>query len=367
MKHPPEAPPLAPTPDDSALAVQATLPAAQVTRRALHPGTRIDRYEIIRILGEGGMGTVFLARDLRLGRRVAIKLLQPHEPDQARRLLAEARATARCQHDNIVVIHEVGEHEGAPYLVLEHLDGKPLAALVDNGQRVPSTRAVEIMCSIVRALSCAHEAGIVHRDLKPDNVFVTDAGTIKVLDFGIAKVLRTDDLLGGGEPEDRAAGTLQYMAPEQWGIGIEIDHRTDLWACGILLHQMICGRHPLPAAQLITTAALDRPMPSMAEAAPPDVPRELVAVVDRCLRKARDERWPSAAELLAALAPFLPGRRTIELSTDESPYACLAAFQERDAGKFFGRSHEIAELVARIADRPLVTVIGASGVGKSSF
>jgi serine/threonine protein kinase len=297
-------------PDDGSLAVQATIPAAPATGPALPPGTRIHQYEIIRILGEGGMGTVFLARDLRLGRRVAIKLLQAHEPEQARRLLAEARATARCHHDNIVVVHEVGEHAGAPYLVLEYLDGRPLTALVENGQRLPSSRAVEIMCSIARALACAHEAGIVHRDLKPDNVFVTEAGTIKVLDFGIAKVLRADDLLGGGEPEDGAAGTLPYMAPEQWGIGVEIDHRTDLWACGILLHQMICGRHPLPAARLITTAALDRPMPSMADAAPPGVPRELVAVVDRCLRKARDERFASATELLAALAPFLLGRRT---------------------------------------------------------
>ncbi len=281
MKLAPEAPPSAPVPADDSLAVQATIPAAQAARPALPPGTRIHQYEIIRILGEGGMGTVFLARDLRLGRRVAIKLLQPQEPEQARRLLAEARATARCQHDNIVVIHEVGEHAGTPYLVLEHLDGRPLTALLEHGQRLPHTRAVEIRCALARALACAHEAGIVHRDLKPDNVFVTESGTVKVLDFGIAKVLRPDDRLGDGEPDGAVAGTLQYMSPEQWGIGVPIDHRTDLWACGILLHQMICGRHPLPTAQLITTATLDRPMPSLAEAAPPGVPPELVEVVDR--------------------------------------------------------------------------------------
>src|SRR6185503_8157930 len=158
-------------------------PASRAIGLELHPGTRIDHYEIIRMLGKGGMGRVFLARDLKLGRVVAIKLLQADQPEQARRLLAEARATARCKHDNIVVIHEVGEHDGAPYIVLEYLDGKPLAALLEDGRRLPHARSVEIMCSIVRALSCAHEAGIVHRDLKPENIFVTESGTIKVLDF----------------------------------------------------------------------------------------------------------------------------------------------------------------------------------------
>jgi hypothetical protein len=150
---------------------------------APHPGVRINQYEMIKLLGEGGMGTVFLARDLRLGRRVAIKFLQTNQPELKQRFLVEARTTARCQHDNIVVIYEVGEYGGAPdeetgqpYIVLEYLNGKPLTALTENGQRLPHTRAVEIMCSILRALSCAHEAGIVHRDLKPENIFVTESG-----------------------------------------------------------------------------------------------------------------------------------------------------------------------------------------------
>jgi len=251
------------------------------------------------------------------------------------------------------------------------------------------------MCSILRALQCAQEAGFVHRDLKPENIFVTESGTIKVLDFGIAKVLQrlpepqleapdqartpgsfppvivptisTDERSHAGKSDSAIVGTLPYMAPEQWGIGIAIDHRTDIWACGILLHQMICGRHSLEPNQLITTTALDRPMPSMAERAPPEVPRELSAVVDRCLRKPKDQRWQSAADLLAALASFLPGRRAIELHADESPYAGLSAFQERDAAKFFGRDREIAEMVTQLRDRPLMAVVGSSGVGKSSF
>jgi serine/threonine protein kinase len=274
---------------------------------ALHPGTRINQYEIIKLLGEGGMGTVYLARDLRLGRRVAIKFLHTDQREQTQRLLVEARATARCQHDNIVVIHEVGEHGGTPYLVLEYLDGKPLTALTEHARCLPYPRAVEIMCSVLRALQCAHEAGIVHRDLKPDNIFVTEAGSIKVLDFGIAKLLQqalgvpVDQASGPGPLEPRAPssngsdglmmGTLRYMSPEQWGLGIPIDHLADLWACGILLHQMICGRHPLDPNNFLATAVLEEPMPSMAAAAPSDMPRELIQIVDRCLRKRKDERW----------------------------------------------------------------------------
>jgi eukaryotic-like serine/threonine-protein kinase len=367
--------------------------AVHATSAAPHPGVRINQYEMIKLLGEGGMGTVYLARDLRLGRRVAIKFLQANQPELTQRFLVEARTTARCQHDNIVVIYEVGEHNASPYIVLEYLNGKPLTGLTEGSQRLPYARAVEITQSILRALQCAHEQGIVHRDLKPDNIFITDSGTIKVLDFGIAKVLQqqleSKPLSSGGirmpSPLELATGTntsltrvgtimgtLKYMSPEQWGIGIEIDHLTDIWATGILLHRMICGRHPLhplDGNQLVVTAMLELPMPSMQEAAPPDVPRELIQIVDRCLYKMKEQRWQSAAELLAALEPFLPGRssRVHELQLDESPYAGLSSFQESDAGKFFGRNREIAAMMTRIRDQPLMAVVGSSGVGKSSF
>jgi serine/threonine protein kinase len=373
--------------------------AVHATSSAPHPGIRINQYELIKMLGEGGMGTVFLARDLRLGRRVAIKFLQTNQPEITQRFLVEARTTARCQHDNIVVIHDVGEYGGGaepgqPFIVLEYLSGKPLTALTEGGQRMPYARAVEIMCAVLRGLQCAHEAGIVHRDLKPDNIFVTETGTVKVLDFGIAKVLqqappgapRIDkssgqirmpnplELATGSNTSLTRAGTimgtLKYMSPEQWGIGIEIDHLTDIWACGVLLHRLICGRHPLhplDGNQLVVTAMLELPMPSMTEAAPPDVPRELIQIIDRCMLKIKEQRWQSAAEMLAALEPFLPGRRTLELQIDESPYAGLSSFQESDASKFFGRNREIAAMMTRIRDRPLMAVVGSSGVGKSSF
>jgi serine/threonine protein kinase len=361
------------------------------TSQMPHPGVRINQYEIIKVIGEGGMGTVYLARDLRLGRRVAIKFLQSNQPELTQRFLVEARATARCQHDNIVVIYEVGEHNSNPYMVLEYLNGKPLTSSITNGQRLPYTRVVELMVQVLKALECAHGQGIVHRDLKPDNIFIMDSGTIKVLDFGIAKVLeaqQSPSQMSSGairlpSPLELATGsntgltrhgtimgTLKYMSPEQWGIGIEIDHLSDIWACGVLLHRMICGRHPLhplDGNQLVVTAMLELPMPSMTEAAPPDVPRELIQVVDRCLLKLKEQRWQSTGELLRALEPFLPGRRSVELQLDESPYAGLSSFQENDAGKFFGRNREIAAMVTRIRERPMMAVVGSSGVGKSSF
>jgi serine/threonine protein kinase len=354
------------------------------------PGTRISHYEIIRELGAGGMGTVYLARDTKLGRRVAIKFLQTNHPELTQRFILEARTTARAQHENIVVIYEVGEYANQPFMVLEYLHGQPLTKLLEGGQKLPPARAVELMVPVVRALVRAHEEGIVHRDLKPDNIFVTDSGTIKVLDFGIAKVLHgdagpqeiasgeiavptDDELTGGGSTEltrqGAIMGTMSYMSPEQWGIGIEIDHRSDIWATGIMLYRMIAGKHPLSplrGQQLIVTAMLNRPMPRIREAAS-DCPAGLAQVIDKCLLKHKEHRFDTAKELLRALEPFLPGRYTRELEIDESPYAGLSSFQEADADKFFGRSREIAAMVTRIRQQPLMAVVGSSGVGKSSF
>ncbi len=354
------------------------------------PGTRIHHYELIRELGSGGMGTVFLARDMRLGRRVAIKFLHSNDPDMTKRFVLEARATARCSHENIVIIYEVGEYGGSPFMVLEYLQGQPLTKLISEGRRLPPARAVELMVPVVRALACAHEQNIVHRDLKPDNILVTESGTIKVLDFGIAKVLQGDEPAGELTGEVRAPslpveglgedisnltrrgaimGTLAFMSPEQWGIGVSIDHRTDIWAVGIMLFRMIYGKHPLHplrGEQLMCTGFVDEPMPRLREKVP-DIPQELADVVDRCLLKHKDQRFPDALSLLRALEPFLPGRYTRELRIDESPYAGLSSFQETDADRFFGRSHEISALVTRIRDRPLMGVVGPSGAGKSSF
>ncbi len=357
------------------------------------PGMTINQYELIREIGAGGMGTVYLARDLKLGRKVAIKILQSHHPELTQRFIVEARATARCSHENIVIIFEVGEHGGQPYMVLEFLQGSVLTELVSGGKRLPSARAVELMVPVVKALVVAHEQGIVQRDLKPDNIFVTDQGTIKVLDFGIAKVRDQADkpvgqASGGGIRLPTAAelgpdsgntnltrqgvimGTMKYMSPEQWGIGVEIDHRTDIWATGVILFRLLAGKHPLAPLQgnqLVVTAMLDKPMPKLRDAVS-DVPQGLCDVVDKCLMKDKELRYKDSRELMRALEPFLPGRfSTVQLAFDESPYAGLSSFQESDAARFFGRSREIAAAVNRIRERPVMGVVGPSGVGKSSF
>ncbi|MCP3103460.1 protein kinase [Myxococcus sp. K15C18031901] len=368
-------------------------PPAPPAPTTFGPGTRLHQYELIRQLGSGGMGTVFLARDTRLGRRVAIKLLHTQDAQFARRFLLEARTTARFSHENIVIIYEVGEVGDSPYMVLEYLQGQPLNKLLKGAPRLPPARVVELMAPVLRALACAHEQKIVHRDLKPENIIVTDSGTIKVLDFGIAKVLHGDERPSDALPrafleglrytpgpvlvddahqltrQGALLGTMSYMSPEQWGNGVPVDHRTDIWAVGIMLFRMLAGRHPLDplrGPQLMVTALLDEPMPPL-RAALPDVPVELASVVDRCLRKHKDQRFPDALALLRALEPFMPGRFVQSAPIDQSPYAGLSSFQESDSGRFFGRARETAALVNRVQDTPLVAVVGPSGAGKSSF
>jgi serine/threonine protein kinase len=356
-------------------------------RLAIAPGTLLGRYELIRELGRGGMGTVYVARDTRLGRRVAIKFLQSSDPRLTERFIVEAQATARCSHESIVVIHDVKELSGHPFMVLEYLKGQSFSELIGD-DRLPPGRAVQLMVPVVRALECAHRHKIVHRDLKPANIFMTDTGTIKVLDFGIAKLMHGQSLsessegvatfegITSMEPRRRAelttrgmvVGTLPYMSPEQWGAD-SIDHRTDLWAVGILLYRMVVGRHPLSpleGEQLMVTAVLEQPMPS-AHNSGVDMPLELADIIDRCLKKRKEERIPSAKKLLAALEMLLPGHRPTELRAGESPYTGLHAFQESDATRFFGRSREIGTIIAQLHGAPIIGIVGPSGVGKSSF
>ena len=346
---------------------------------------QIDRFELIRELARGGMGQVFLARDTKLGRKVAIKFLLHDDPDFAQRFLVEARATARCTHENIVTIYEVGEHEGLPYMVLEYLEGKTLSEVLDGHPTLK--QFTEIMVPVVRALERAHEHGIVHRDLKPSNIFVTDRGQVKVLDFGVARVVDraaalTEQLATGVDPRalalatgdssvtftgnDSLVGTLPYMSPEQWGAGA-VDHQSDIWAVGIMFWRALTNVHPAGSfsPDKLRTRLLDlaTPLPSISER-DPSCPRELAAIVDRCLKKKRHERYQSASELLSDLQRYLsPALR----GEDTCPYRGLAAFGEADAKYFFGRSAEIRTALSQLETWPLLAVIGPSGVGKSSF
>ena len=346
-------------------------------------GGRLGQYEIIRPLGRGGMGEVHLARDLRLGRLVAVKLWTTQKPDLDERFLAEARATARCHHENIVVIHEVGAHGRQPYMVLEYLEGQTLwqwmtdhAATAEPPARVPPARAADLMLPVVRALAYAHDQGIVHRDLKPENVMLTRAGTIKVLDFGIAKWVEAPapdpgpagDDAGPMTSSSALVGTRSYMSPEQLRLDA-VDHHADVWAVGIMLFELVAGAHPVldaPVPQLAQATIADEhtPMASASELVPGLGP--LAAVIDRCLIKNPAHR-PSARVLLTELEALAGSRGPVPVSHDGSPFAGLAAFQEADADRFFGRDRDIDQVVAELRSRPLVAVVGPSGAGKSSL
>ena len=341
------------------------------------------------------MGVVHLARDLRLGRLVAIKMLT--KPGQLQeRFLAEARATARCRHENIVVIHEVGVHGEQPYLVFEYLRGQTLHQWMDerlNGAfelhdssasfpQIPAplapTRAIEMIVPVVRALVCAHDMGIIHRDLKPANILLTEDGITKVLDFGVAKIgavredLAVEDAAGSDEPLALTAlgtrlGTLPYMSPEQLA-GEIVDHCSDIWAVGIILYELVTGAHPLAPlspVKIHLMADVDTPMPSVREQRSDLGP--LADIISRCLLKDKEHRTATARELLQELEALLPAQRTRAGDQESNPFTGLAAFQEADADRFFGRDHDINNLVGKLRSVPLVAVTGPLGLGKSSL
>lgn len=271
-----------------------------------------QHYEIIRLLGRGGMGEVYLAQDTRLGRLVAIKLLLQQSKQSIERFILEAQTTAQCHHENIVVVHDLVESESVPYMVLEYIAGLSLREAMADCHKALQAIAVEIMLPVVRALECAHAMGIVHRDLKPENILLADSGQIKVVDFGIAKQVTPNPFTAfpaRATPLDphfatqdgHFKGTLPYMSPEQWEDD-GVDGRTDIWAVGIVLFELLAGKHPFDgqwASQLALIPDLDAPMPSAREKMP--YGGALAEIIDRCLKKRKEERWASAAELAMAL------------------------------------------------------------------
>lgn len=351
----------------------------------LTPGTRLGSYEIIRMLGQGGMGNVYVARDVKLGRKVAVKTVRAKAQSHSARFVQEARATARFQHDNIVVIHDAGEHQGIMYMVLEYLDGHPLDAII--GTPMAPRQAVDYLIPVLRALEAAHEHGIIHRDLKPANIFVTRRGSVKVLDFGIAKALDAANKDTGHHPavkpetteikkfrssvETEAGalvGTMAYMAPEQWA-NADIDARTDIWALGLILWEMLAGRHPFmkkSMTELVQMAVGAMPLPDPSKYIA-DLPSELERVLHKCLQVVPDERFGSASDMLAALEAAIPRRQAVQLAVDACPYPGLSAFSESEASLFFGRTSDVSQVLAALDENPLLAVVGPSGVGKSSL
>jgi tRNA A-37 threonylcarbamoyl transferase component Bud32 len=275
-------------------------------------GETINNYRISELLGEGGMGAVYLAEHPFMGRKAAIKVLRrefAEDRSLVERFMNEARAANAIRHPNIIDIIDVGRMpNGIPYLMMEFLEGESLARRIGHGT-VPVPEALDIILQTTAALGAAHGKGIVHRDLKPDNLYLVPdeaaAGGIrvKVLDFGIAKL--RDDLSGGMAKTQAGSlmGTPPYMSPEQCrGVTDAIDHRTDVYAMGIILYEMLCGAPPFVAEGWgeVVLAHLTKPPPS-ARARNPSIPEALEVVIMKALAKNPDERFATAADMRTAL------------------------------------------------------------------
>ncbi|MDD5565042.1 MAG: protein kinase, partial [Thermoanaerobaculaceae bacterium] len=344
----------------------------------LSAGCRLGPYEIVGAIGAGGMGEVYRARDTRLGRDVAIKVLPAQvasDPARLRRFEQEARAVAALDHPNILALHDVGTYQGSPFIVTELLEGDTLRDRLKAG-RLTVRNSVETAVQIAQGLAAAHEKGIVHRDLKPANVFATKDGHVKILDFGIAKLTRPDPgpqaTTVAPEPSTEAGalmGTVGYMSPEQVR-GLPADQRTDIFSFGCVFYEMLSGRSPFrkeSTAETMTAILHDDP-PALAGIGR-EIPPALERIVTRCLEKRPEDRFTSARDLgfaLQAVVESVP-REAVKRPEEPRPYPGLAAFTEADAEHFFGREGEAAALWRKIPERKLVALIGPSGAGKSSF
>jgi eukaryotic-like serine/threonine-protein kinase len=269
----------------------------------LAAGTKLGSYEILTPLGAGGMGEVYRARDTRLGRDVAIKVLPADRLSdelQRVRLVREARAASALDHPNIVTIHEIESESGVDFIVMELVTGRNLRTVIPR-QGLPIPEVLRIAIPLADALAAAHAAGIVHRDLKPANVMLTPQGVVKVLDFGLAKLVRnetaspeetTADAMGGPVSQPGAvAGTFGYMSPEQ-ARGGGVDARSDVFSFGLLLYEMVTGRRPFgegSSAEMLAALLKEQPRPPSELV--PEVPKELERIIQRCLRKEPERRF----------------------------------------------------------------------------
>ncbi|MBA3638274.1 MAG: serine/threonine-protein kinase [Acidobacteria bacterium] len=284
----------------------------------LSVGDRLGRFEILGPLGAGGMGDVYRARDSQLLREVAIKVLPTaflHDPDRQRRFEREARATASLNHPHIVSVYDVGVHQGVPFIVTELLEGETLRQRM-NGRPLPARRALEYGIQIASGLAAGHERGIVHRDIKPDNLFVTKDGRVKILDFGLARMIDPDSSADAtatitldGVPLAPVVGTAAYMSPEQ-ARGLRTDHRSDIFSLGVVLYEMLAGFAPFRRSTPAETlgAILHDAPPELTSVAP--VGSAVERIVRHCLEKAPEERFQSVRDLAFALEALPPAAWT---------------------------------------------------------
>jgi serine/threonine protein kinase len=289
----------------------ATAPPSEPHETAL-VGRTVSHYQVLSLLGAGGMGEVYLARDSRLDRNVALKILPGElaaDPERMQRFGREAKAASALNHPNVATIYDVGESDGIRFIVMEHVEGETIAARI--GRPMGPSEVVDIAVQAADALDVAHAKGITHRDVKPANLMLTHRGVVKVLDFGVAKVNRSEEVRPNGdwtvEPVTAVGsvvGSGPYMSPEQV-VGSDVDPRSDVFSLGVVIYQMATGQLPFSGstrAELTDHILHAAPEPMMR--LNPDLPPELERVTLKCLEKRRDDRYQSARELLTDLWPL---------------------------------------------------------------
>ncbi len=302
---------------------------------SLAAGTRLAHYEIVALLGAGGMGEVYRARDTKLQRDVALKVLPPDtaaDPERRQRFEREARAVAALNHPNIVTIYSVDDVDGRLFLTMELVDGQPLCELIRPGG-LPLDRLLEIATPLADAVSAAHARGITHRDLKPANVMVTPTRQVKVLDFGLAKLLDASvvtDTMATEAPQvitgqGKILGTIAYMAPEQ-AEGKPVDARSDIFSLGVMLYEMATGERPFKGDTSVSTlAAIMRDTPKSVTEVNPAIPKELGRVIRRALSKDPDRRQQTGKDLRNDLDDIRKDLESGELSASTSQTAAVRA------------------------------------------
>ncbi|WP_224363500.1 bifunctional serine/threonine-protein kinase/formylglycine-generating enzyme family protein [Hyalangium versicolor] len=375
-------------------------PASRTPPDTWTPPEEFDEYRLVRLIGRGRTGRVYLAHDTLLERPVAVKFIPALGQNALARFLVEARAAARIQHPNVVTLYRVGQLEDQPYLISEFIRGVSLDRLA---KPVPSERALSIGKDLARGLSAAHRRGVLHRDIKPGNAVLTESGEVKLLDFGLAKLLdpsasaeeakrpprapvppelpaemdpeaspgfgarSLDGVFLPSLPRGALVGTPYYMSPEAWA-GEDLTARSDVYSLGVVLYELCSGKGPfrdVPWKEL-SEAVRNRDARPLAEAAP-GVEPNFAAVIDRCLRREPSERYASAAAMLDALEQIGRDDGAAGVIPEGNPYRGLQAFEAEHRALFFGRRREQRAVLERLKGEPFLLITGDSGVGKSSL